>query len=112
MKKFTSLLVLLIIGLCSQHLCAQTQETVYFSKADGLPGTEVDGHLVWESPVVEFTVPVDAIRFTYLASQEYDQNGIPRAAIAELELFDAAGNKIEYTAADVSTNSLEFNEKT
>ena len=99
-----------IANSCGIKALNVAENTYYLNDNDGLPGTLVDGHLVWESPIMEFSAPVDGVRFTYMASGEYDSNGIPLAAIAELELFDATGNKIEYTAADVSTNSLEFND--
>ncbi len=86
------------------------ENTFYFYESDGLPGAVVDGRHVCESSKIEYDVPVDGVRLTFLASDEYDYNGIPRVAIAELEFFDGAGEKMEYTAEDVSTNSLEIKE--
>lgn len=87
---------------------------VYFNESDGLPGTVLSGssQKQWESGTLNFEKAVSGIRITVFATDYESQmyNNFPITALAELEFYDGDGNKIEYTADDVTTNSLESTE--
>ena len=83
-----------------------------FDTTGGLPGTVIGSNHVWESPVIEAST--NGARITVLAtnggSNMYNYNGYPIVALGELEFYDGNGNKINYTASNVTTNSLEASE--
>ena len=82
------------------------------SEKDGLPG-EVGsyGGFVWESPIYYLTESVDKLRFTVFKTNCNSQySGFPYATLAEFELYDAAGVKIELTAENFTTNSEARND--
>ena len=83
-----------------------------FTTADGLPGTVTGSNHIWESPVINSST--NGVRITVLAtnggSNKYYYAGYPIVALGELEIYDGNGNKINYTASNVTTNSLEGTE--
>ena len=74
----------------------------------GLPGTlEPYGGYVWESPVYYLSEATDTLRFTVFMTncgQKYGDYVI--LSLAEFELFDYAGNRIELTEECFTTNSM------
>ena len=74
----------------------------------GLPGTlEPYGGYVWESPVYYLSEATDTLRFTVFmtnSGQKYGDYVI--LSLAEFELFDYAGNRIELTEECFTTNSM------
>ena len=105
---FTALLL-----LCGTVASAQ-DFPLYFGAKDGLPGTVPSGssQKQWESGTLNFGNEVNGLRITVFATTKTDElyNNFPMTALAELEFYDGDGNKIEYTADDVTTNSLESSE--
>jgi hypothetical protein len=73
-----------------------------------LPGTlEPYGGYVWESPVYYLSEATDTLRFTVFmtnSGQKYRDYVI--LSLAEFELFDYAGNRIELTEECFTTNSM------
>ena len=89
-----------------------TLEPVYFDSADGMPGTMTDGHHIWESSLINCDGKINGVRITVFETSGSNNfyNGYPMVTLGELEFYDAQGNKIEYTADNVTTNSLETSE--
>ena len=83
----------------------------YYYRTDGLPGVVVDNNHVWESPLINVGAGNSGVRITVFATNAPDSfNNYPLVALGELEFYDADGNKINYTADGVTTNSLESSE--
>jgi hypothetical protein len=82
---------------------------------DGLPG-EMQSYAgyKWESPMYRLTEPTDVLRLTVINTNnaaKYDlPNGsdspYPYVTYGEFEIYDGAGNKVELTAEDFSSNSI------
>ena len=111
-KSFLRQLFTALLLLCGTVASAQ-DFPLYFGAKDGLPGTAPSGssQKQWESGTLNFGNEVNGLRitvFTTNSNQKY--NNFPMTALAELEFYDGDGNKIEYTADDVTTNSLESSE--
>ena len=111
-KSFFRQLFTALLLLCGTVASAQ-DFPLYFGAKDGLPGTAPSGssQKQWESGTLNFGNEVNGLRitvFTTNSNQMY--NNFPMTALAELEFYDGDGNKIEYTADDVTTNSLESSE--
>ena len=111
-KSFLRQLFTALLLLCGTVASAQ-DFPLYFGAKDGLPGTAPSGssQKQWESGTLNFGNEVNGLRitvFTTNSNQLY--NNFPMTALAELEFYDGDGNKIEYTADDVTTNSLESSE--
>ncbi len=80
-----------------------------FTTDDDLPGTVIGSNYIWESPVINRST--NGVRIRVLATNVSDSyRGYPIVALGELEFYDGNGNKINYTASDVTTNSLESTE--
>ena len=80
-------------------------------KKDNLPGpldASYNGY-VWESPLYLLTEAVDAIRFTVFNTNNGAKFGdYVFPTLAEFELYDLQGNKIELTEENFSTNSVNM----
>ena len=63
----------------------------------------------WTSPLIEFDGPVDGFRLTVFKTNtaNHNYNGYPFVTLAELDVLDADGNEIAYSA---TTNSLASND--
>lgn len=87
-------------------------QPIYFGQENGLPGSNESGQTVWESPVITLDAATEGVRITVFGTNGLGslRNEIPMVALGEIEFYDADGNKIEYTGADVITNSLEETE--
>ena len=82
---------------------------------DGLPG-EMQSYAgyKWESPMYRLTEATDILRFTVLNTNnaaKYDNadgkdSPYVYVTFGEFEIYDGAGNKVELTAADFSSNSI------
>ena len=80
-----------------------------YTTDDGLPGTQQGSNHVWESSLL--SGKTRGVRITVLATNSNSYyNGFPLVALGELEFYDGNGNKINYTASNVTTNSLEGTE--
>ena len=112
-KSFFRQLFTALLLLCGTVASAQ-DFPLYFGAKDGLPGTVPSGssQKQWESGTLNFGNEVNGLRITVFATTKLDElyNNFPMTALAELEFYDGDGNKIEYTADDVTTNSLESSE--
>ena len=112
-KSFFRQLFSALLLLCGTVASAQ-DFPLYFGAKDGLPGTVPSGssQKQWESGTLNFGNEVNGLRITVFATTKTDElyNNFPMTALAELEFYDGDGNKIEYTADDVTTNSLESSE--
>ncbi len=77
-------------------------------KEDGLPGPLGSyGGYAWESPIYLLSEEVDALRFTVFKTNNgatYGDYVFP--TLAEFELYDLQGNKIELTEDCFTTNSV------
>ena len=92
--------------------------------SDGLPGelSEIPNstnwfvmdhkyRTTWESPLYNLEEAVNGVRLTVFDTRiNESHNDFPMIAIGELEFYDADGNLIEYSANNVTTNSLETTE--
>ena len=82
-------------------------------KKDNLPGP-LDGSYngyVWESPLYLLNEAVDALRFTvFQTNNGATYKGFVFPTMAEFELYDLQGNKIELTEENFSTNSVNPND--
>ncbi|MBQ8270426.1 MAG: leucine-rich repeat protein [Bacteroidaceae bacterium] len=92
-----------------------TSLPIYFTTADGLPGTTSGSNYVWSSGTLHFDSAKQGIRITVFGNSGDNGgtttfNGYPMVALGELEFYDGNGNKIAYTASCVTTNSLESSE--
>ncbi len=78
------------------------------SEDDGLPGDIGDyGGFVWESPIYYMTGMVDQFRITVFKTNcNSSWQGFPFVTLAEMELYDETGEKIELSEEDILTNSL------
>ena len=90
----------------------QNTTSLEFAGDDGLPG-EVNGYNhLWESPLID--VVDNKVRIQVLETNGgagvYEYNGFPIVTLGELEFYDGNGNKISYTADNITTNSLESTE--
>ena len=105
-----------ILFLCGIAASAESASLpIYYTTTDGLPGTTSGSNYVWDSGTLHFDSAKQGIRITV-----FDNNGdnggratyedYPMVAIGELEFYDGNGNKIAYTAPNVTTNSLESTE--
>ena len=104
-----SLLVALLL-LCSTVASAQ-DFSYHFTTTNC---TDNGSNLIWNSDLIEFNSPTNGLRITMFENNSgagtNDFNGFPIIALGELEFYDGDGNKIAYTANDVTTNSLESSE--
>ena len=103
---------------------ALTKLPLIVDMSDGLPGElskipnatnwyvlDHKYRTTWESPLYYLEEAVNGIRLTVFDTRiNESHNGFPMIAISELEFYDADGNLIEYSAANVTTNSLETSE--
>ncbi|MBQ8629943.1 MAG: leucine-rich repeat protein, partial [Prevotella sp.] len=90
---------------------AKTSFPVYYNTADGLPGADNGSNLVWTSPVMYLDGSNNGIRITVFENNNEDYyNTYAMVALGEMELYDRMGNKIEYTAANVTSNSVQYGE--
>lgn len=82
------------------------------SENDALPGDIADyGGYVWESPIYYLTETIDQLRFTFFKTNcNSTYAGYPFVTLAEFELYDEAGNKIELTEDCFTVNSLAKND--
>lgn len=90
---------------------------VVFNAEDGLPGSEVGGRVVWQSPVVRpGTEALEGFRITFVKTANptgaaaVNSGKYPPVAIMEMDVRDAAGAKIAITPEMLSTNAQELNE--
>ena len=82
---------------------------------DGLPG-EMQSYAgyKWESPTYRLTEATDVLRFTFIKTNneaKYDKadgedSPYSYVTYGEFEIYDGAGNKVELTAEDFSSNSI------
>jgi hypothetical protein len=70
---------------------------------------EIDNAAEWTSQLLEFDEPVEGFRLTVFKTNtaNHKYNGYPFVTLAELDVLDADGNEIAYTA---TTNSLASND--
>ncbi len=107
-KVYLSILLLLCVATNLYAAAEENSFVVFYDQSDGLPGTLTEGHYVWESELCTAETPINGVRLTFFITYGGVLfNGYPSVAIGELEFYDADGNKIAYTAENVSTNSLE-----
>lgn len=96
MKRFFSTVV-----ACAMFSVAQVQGSTHAK----LPKLyEIENSSEWTSELLTFEEPIEGIRITYFetyTSKNY--KGFPFIDLAELDILDANGNEIDYTA---TTNSL------
>ena len=66
---------------------------------------EINGGTEWTSELLEFEEPVEGVRLTVFKTNNasHTYNGFPFVALAEVDITDASGSEIIYTA---TTNSL------
>lgn len=76
--------------------------------SDELPGTQqAFGGYKWESPLYYFNEPVNELRFTVLKTNGgFNYLGYDVPAIAEFEIYDKLGEKINITEDMITLNSL------
>ena len=81
-------------------------------KEDGLPGPLASHNgYVWESPLYLLDEETDAIRFTVFNTSNGAKFGdYVFPTLAEFELYDLQGNKIELTEENFKTNSVNPND--
>ncbi len=81
-------------------------------KNDGLPGPLATyGGYAWESPLYLLDEETDALRFTVFATNNGATFGdCVFPTLAEFELYDLQGNKIELTEENFKTNSVNPND--
>ena len=81
-------------------------------REDGLPGPLASHNgYIWESPLYLLDEAVDALRFTVFNTSNAAKFGdYVFPTLAEFELYDIQGNKIELTEENFKTNSVNPND--
>ena len=109
-RNYPKTLLATLLLLCST--VASTQEISYHFTTTNC--TDSGHNLIWNSDLIEFNSPTNGLRITMFENNSgagtNEFNGFPIIALGELEFYDGDGNKIDYTANDVTTNSLESSE--
>lgn len=105
MNKFLNILAALLLFLWGSTPAVYAQKS-----ASPLPRYfEISNAREWTSPLLEFDEPVEGFRLTVFKTNtaNHNYNGYPFVTLAELDVFDADGNEIAYSA---TTNSLARND--
>ena len=109
-RNYPKALLATLLLLCST--VASAQEISYHFTTTNC--TDSGRNLIWNSDLIEFNSPTNGLRITMFENNSgagtNEFNGFPIIALGELEFYDGDGNKIDYTANDVTTNSLESSE--
>ncbi len=109
-RNYPKTLLATLLLLCST--VASAQEISYHFTTTNC--TDSGHNLIWKSDLIEFNSPTNGLRITMFENNSgagtNEFNGFPIIALGELEFYDGDGNKIDYTANDVTTNSLESSE--
>ena len=109
-RNYPKTLLATLLLLCST--VASAQEISYHFTTTNC--TDSGRNLIWNSDLIEFNSPTNGLRITMFENNSgagtNEFNGFPIIALGELEFYDGDGNKIDYTANDVTTNSLESSE--
>lgn len=110
--------LLAVTMLAFGTVAGASAQSIHFGQEQGLPGSNESGQTVWESGLIAASnltsdaTTIEGVRITVFGTSGTGNfhNDFPMVALGELEFYDADGNKIEYTGADVTTNSLESSE--
>lgn len=110
MKRLLSLLFFALSLASNVHAQAMYNEFP-ITVSNGLPGDMLISQYYWDSPTYYFKEPIDGIRITFLENNKGGSfNNFPMIALAELTFYDEKYNTINYSEADITTNSLERSE--